>query len=325
VTTEYLLDKLARHPQSPLFARLASIHLESGRLQEAKDLCLAGIERYPEYTTAHLVLAKCFVAEQDYVSALVSLDLALLRFPDAQLPSQLQAEVKQLVDAAHEPAPAGPSVEPTDELPPSSSATPEIPMETAQPEEVPSSVEEREDVAAAEAEFSEPPLAEPFQELVEFPTELPAVAGEESLSEEESVADAQSGAGEPATPPPPVGEEGSAERLEATPPVEPSPPPVEVEATAFPPGLPVEGADLSRLPAADVEAPLAEEIAAAEPVSDEGRIVSKTLAEIYVAQREYREAIITYRLLMQQKPERTAEFRARIAELERLTAESDEE
>ena len=72
-------------------------------------------------------------------------------------------------------------------------------------------------------------------------------------------------------------------------------------------------------------APPAEETVAAAPMSDEVRIVSKTLAEIYVAQREYREAIITYQLLMQQKPERTAEFRARIAGLERLTAESDEE
>ncbi len=53
-------------------------------------------------------------------------------------------------------------------------------------------------------------------------------------------------------------------------------------------------------------------------ISDRGRIVSKTLAEIYATQRAYGEAIITYLLLKRQKPEHAAEFNARIQELDKI-------
>ncbi len=47
--------RLAAHPASPLFARVASIYLEQGRVEEALRLCNDGLARYPYYTTAHLV------------------------------------------------------------------------------------------------------------------------------------------------------------------------------------------------------------------------------------------------------------------------------
>ena len=46
------------------------------------------------------------------------------------------------------------------------------------------------------------------------------------------------------------------------------------------------------------------------------RIISKTLAEIYAKQGEFEEAIITYRLLQQQRPKQAEEFALRIKELE---------
>ncbi len=59
--------------------------------------------------------------------------------------------------------------------------------------------------------------------------------------------------------------------------------------------------------------------------SKETRIVSKTLAEIYASQGAYDEAIITYRLLKEYRPERSAECDTRIAELENLRQEKIKE
>ena len=59
--------------------------------------------------------------------------------------------------------------------------------------------------------------------------------------------------------------------------------------------------------------------------SNETRIVSKTLAEIYASQGAYDEAIITYRLLKEYRPERSAECDTRIAELENLRQEKIKE
>jgi tetratricopeptide (TPR) repeat protein len=52
--------------------------------------------------------------------------------------------------------------------------------------------------------------------------------------------------------------------------------------------------------------------------SDEWRIVSRTLAEIFATQGEYDEAIITYRLLMREQPDRSSTFQTRIEELIKL-------
>jgi hypothetical protein len=53
--------------------------------------------------------------------------------------------------------------------------------------------------------------------------------------------------------------------------------------------------------------------------SDAGRIVSKTLAEIYVAQGAFGEAILTYRLLKRTRPELVPQIDRRIIELEVLS------
>ena len=55
-----------------------------------------------------------------------------------------------------------------------------------------------------------------------------------------------------------------------------------------------------------------------QPPDDDSRIVSKTLAEIYVSQGEYGEALMIYRLLRHQRPELGDQIDKRIEELERL-------
>ena len=70
-------------------------------------------------------------------------------------------------------------------------------------------------------------------------------------------------------------------------------------------------------------------VSAEEKVSaewdDDGRIVSKTLAEIYASQGAYGEAVLTYQLLRRRKPENAADYDRRIQELEaKLTARLEE-
>ena len=55
--------------------------------------------------------------------------------------------------------------------------------------------------------------------------------------------------------------------------------------------------------------------------ADEWRIVSKTLAEIFANQGEYDEAIITYRLLIQEQPDQKDVYEGRIEELIKLREE----
>jgi tetratricopeptide (TPR) repeat protein len=54
------------------------------------------------------------------------------------------------------------------------------------------------------------------------------------------------------------------------------------------------------------------------------RIVTVTLAEIYAAQGEYREAVEAYRILMERRPEDAEGFQKRIRELEILAAAATE-
>lgn len=66
----------------------------------------------------------------------------------------------------------------------------------------------------------------------------------------------------------------------------------------------------------------AKEEAQSTPLSP--RIVTVTLAEIYAAQGEYREAVEAYRILLQRRPEEAEGFQKRIRELEGLAAAAAE-
>jgi tetratricopeptide (TPR) repeat protein len=49
-----------RAPDSRLFAPLADAYRKSGDLDRAIALCEKGLERYPSYASAHVILGKCF-------------------------------------------------------------------------------------------------------------------------------------------------------------------------------------------------------------------------------------------------------------------------
>lgn len=56
-----LEERLAREPQSPLFARLAAYYLGTGRAKDALRLCDNGLAHFPFYSTAHLIKGNVLV------------------------------------------------------------------------------------------------------------------------------------------------------------------------------------------------------------------------------------------------------------------------
>jgi len=128
---EELKDKVFRNPQTPLFARLAGEYLNSGNVAAAKELCLSGLERYPEYSTAHLVLAGCHAAENNLAFALESIRKARSFIPNSRMLAEFQERLENL--SAAPPGPAGtsetitPEIEPESEQDLSAQTFPEYP------------------------------------------------------------------------------------------------------------------------------------------------------------------------------------------------------
>jgi tetratricopeptide (TPR) repeat protein len=273
-----IASRLERYPASPLFARLASEYLDSGRVSDARALCTAGLLEYPEYSTGHLILAECHAAENRYRDAVESLRRALDLNPDSLLFSGLLDEWQELLDAAGEYA------EPT-------AAESEIASEETEAESTIESV-----AAPSEAIPTQPEPIQPADDWVQVALESAATPPGETTPE---IADAP-----PAISAPPV-------RAEAPPP----------EPVTIPP---LRSAAVPTLIAQDQEGDAATvtitpSLGGGEEFSDAGRIVSKTLAEIYVTQGAFDEAILTYRLLKRTRPELVPQIEARIIELEGLS------
>ena len=90
--------RLSNNPHSPLFARLADEVLSLGRIEEAKQLCIDGLEYYPSYPSGNLVMAKCLAEEHDYGGALNHLAIALDTIPDAETLHLLKSKWESLRD-----------------------------------------------------------------------------------------------------------------------------------------------------------------------------------------------------------------------------------
>jgi tetratricopeptide (TPR) repeat protein len=55
-----LIDRFGRAPDSRLFAPLADAYRKSGDIDKAIEICERGLEKYPDYASAHIILGKCF-------------------------------------------------------------------------------------------------------------------------------------------------------------------------------------------------------------------------------------------------------------------------
>ncbi len=57
---QHLAERYRNAPDSRIFAPLADAYRKSGLLDKAIELCEKGIEKYPEYASARVILGKCY-------------------------------------------------------------------------------------------------------------------------------------------------------------------------------------------------------------------------------------------------------------------------
>jgi tetratricopeptide (TPR) repeat protein len=88
-------ERLARDPGSLAFAQLADLYRKAGRLQEAVALCKNGLVRYPQYTTARLIMVKAWLAEERLDEAAGEIRTILDQNPKDVQCLRLAAEVER--------------------------------------------------------------------------------------------------------------------------------------------------------------------------------------------------------------------------------------
>jgi tetratricopeptide (TPR) repeat protein len=154
MNVELMESRLAQRPTSPLFARLASQYLERGDPEKAIQLCRGGLEHFPGYASAHVVLARCLAAEGDYRSALQELRHARELTTGAGLLGRLQDDWEARSVAAESAA----------------APAPDVALETESPE-IPEAVGPQEEVALD----AEPVIVREVEEQAPEPP-LPAAA-----------------------------------------------------------------------------------------------------------------------------------------------------
>ena len=77
-----LEDKIRANPLSPEFVKLANYYLINGNTQEAIELLKAGLEFYPSYPTAKLLLGKAFLAGRYFMDAKRIFEKLIAESPD---------------------------------------------------------------------------------------------------------------------------------------------------------------------------------------------------------------------------------------------------
>jgi tetratricopeptide (TPR) repeat protein len=86
-------ERLARDRESLAFAQLADLYRKAGRTGEAVALCREGLQRWPHYTTARLILAKTLLGEGQLEAAQAEVDAMLQTSPKDVQCHRLAAEV----------------------------------------------------------------------------------------------------------------------------------------------------------------------------------------------------------------------------------------
>jgi tetratricopeptide (TPR) repeat protein len=79
---------------SVTFAVKAQQLLEEGNAGEAIQLCKQGLDAYPNYVTAYLILARACIAAGDYIAAEQALELGLKKAPRSSTARTLRKEVQ---------------------------------------------------------------------------------------------------------------------------------------------------------------------------------------------------------------------------------------
>ncbi|HEY3252011.1 MAG TPA: tetratricopeptide repeat protein, partial [Ignavibacteria bacterium] len=77
-----LEDKIRANPLSSEFVKLANYYLINGNINEAITLLKAGLEFYPNYPTAKLLLGKAYLAGRYFMDAKKIFEQLITEFPD---------------------------------------------------------------------------------------------------------------------------------------------------------------------------------------------------------------------------------------------------
>lgn len=314
---EYLEQKLARRPFSPLFARLVHEYLIAGKNQRAKELCLSGLEIYPQYITAHFALTECYISEQNYNAALQSIDTAISLNPNIETLQTLQSEIQDILTSLSIPD----TLNTNQLIEDNASALPTIeypPVEKYEP------IYSEESIALHDVEIEklkipkeanrESGIEHQSVPTVEDSTVVPTIETEipiESTDQNEiiqAITDIPSTQEEFI-----INDESKLELIEAK---------TEIDEPVSHNDKSIGKSDSQEQDVLiQTENQIVSNDVYSEPVEtkmdeDDGRIVSRTLAEIYASQGEHLEAIVTYQLLKQNRPDLREEIEKRILELE---------
>ncbi len=74
-------EKIRSNPLTPEFVKLANYYLINGNVNEAISLLHAGLNFYPNYTTAKLILGKCYLANRYFFDARKIFEQLLAEYP----------------------------------------------------------------------------------------------------------------------------------------------------------------------------------------------------------------------------------------------------
>jgi tetratricopeptide (TPR) repeat protein len=77
-----LEDKILANPLSPEFVKLGNYYLINGNTTEAINLLKAGLEFYPEYPTARLLMGKAYLAGRYFLDAKKIFEQLINEYPD---------------------------------------------------------------------------------------------------------------------------------------------------------------------------------------------------------------------------------------------------
>jgi cytochrome c-type biogenesis protein CcmH/NrfG len=90
---EKLEKRWAENPKGRNFAPLADAYRKAGELDRALELCKAGLDRHPDYVSAHIVYARCLIDQKNDPAASEVFQKVLTLDPENVLALNMLAEM----------------------------------------------------------------------------------------------------------------------------------------------------------------------------------------------------------------------------------------
>ena len=92
---EKLEKRWAENPKGRNFAPLADAYRKAGELDRALELCTAGLERHPDYVSAHIVFGRCLIDQKNDAGAAAVFRKVLALDPENVLALKILADIAE--------------------------------------------------------------------------------------------------------------------------------------------------------------------------------------------------------------------------------------